>query len=99
MIDFSTKILGLDGEPLKQDSKPDAKDADLAFVATSALCGTLLGDEKLDGFKKYEMGKLAHKIGDGKKHELLPEELTMIRERIGKAFPALWVFRAHELLK
>lgn len=82
-IDFTRVLNGLDGKPLQSEQKEKLT---LSDVAVNALLATLDEDRQLAGTEKVKRYELARKIYGQKEVSLTPEELVMIRERIGKAY-------------
>lgn len=96
-VNFGTKLKTLEGKPIKKGNA-NSDDATLGSVSINALLSLTDEDRKLDALKKFEMGKLAKRIYDGKEIDLKAEEITLIKKRIGMMYPPLVVFRAYELL-
>lgn len=100
-IDFSQQLSGIDGKPLLNDaaSKPDKPMyLTLGDVAIIALEAQLQEDAQATGAEKFKRDELARKIFGAKAVSLSIEELASIKERIGKAFPAVTVGAAWRLL-
>ena len=89
-IDLDQPILDQNDKPMQ---RPEAGEATLGFTAATALFAPIPGDEKLDGLKKAQMGELGLRLSKGGVQDLTPEELVMIRDRVGKACLPLVVAR------
>ena len=96
-INFDSVITDLAGEVVKQDTK-DAKDTDLKYLAVIALTSGLEEDKNLSGKDKFELGVLAQEVYAGGEIELSSEDVSTLKDRIGKMFGPLFVLRSYELL-
>ena len=95
-IDFAATLNGLDGKPisLMADKTPFT----LGDAAVAALEDMTDSDKNASGLEKFKLDELARKIY-GKKHVVLhPEEITLIKERIGKIYGPVIVGAAWRLL-
>ena len=95
-INFQQEILGMDGKPLK-----DEKDASLLLenIAVNALLAATQ-DDKADGVAKAKRFALAMKINNVTEPvEVTAEEITMIKDLVGKVYMTLVVGRAYDLLE
>jgi len=108
-IDFTQIVIGVTGEPLTQagkDCKPGqvpGKDCPLepqtlGDLALVALLAQIDEDRNLDPRKKYERDQLARKIFKNRNAALSPEEIALIKERIGKVYGPAQVGAAWPLL-
>ncbi len=105
-IDFSAKILDLNGAPFIDDIKcPMEKgarkcedDAILAAIATRALMASYPDETNLGLDEKVKRFGLALKLKDGGDVKLSVEDIAMLKKLIGKAYSPLIVGRAVELL-
>jgi len=70
----------------------------LQEVCRFALANTLPGDDKLAGDTKFEHFHLALRIVDNNEVELKAEEISTIKERIGKVWSTMVMGRAWEML-
>lgn len=94
-INFDAPIIDLAEKPMN-DEKGDP--VTLATVTVQALLATLRGDEAMAGTAKAECGHLGMRLFPGGEQDLKAEQVTMIKERIGRAFTPLIVARAWALL-
>lgn len=92
-INFSTVLTKLGGGPLQDD---DDKDLTLASAAKQAL---LVLDDKQTGEQKYENYCLATKVVGGGEVTLKSEEISKIKEYIGKYMYPIVVGQAWDLLE
>jgi len=102
-IDFQQFILGLDGQPIKADLSGE-ESVTLKVVAINALL-TPLNDPRTNqpenptAQEKVRHAKLAQDIFSATAPiDLRAEEIALLKERIGRAFSALTVLRAWEIL-
>lgn len=94
-IDVTAPILGLDGLPLPSENGTTAT---LRTLIHGALLNALPDDAKmLDGTKKAHLFTLALKANEDV-IDLKAEDITLIKQRIGMAYPPLAVGRAYEIL-
>lgn len=93
-VDFSASILDLKGNVIAPENEPMT----VSSVCVGALLATLKGDEGLGGNKKAEMFKLALKISDKAECDVSPEEIVLLRERVGRLWGPLVVGRVYEFL-
>jgi len=92
-INFSSVLTKLEGDPLKDDKQQDLT---LASAAKQAL---LVLDEKATGQQKYDHYVLAMKIANGGDVTLKSEEISTIKEVIGKYMYPVVVGQAWDLLE
>jgi hypothetical protein len=86
-IDSTQVLLDLDGKPL--DGPATGVPATFGYVAKQALTGAVPGDDKLSDSTKWDRWELAKKVYPPRKDAILNlDEITSIKERIGKAYPA-----------
>jgi len=92
-INFSLVLTKLEGDPLKDDKQEDLTLAGAAKQALLAL------DEKQTGEQKYEHYCLATKVANGGEVTLKSEEISTIKEVIGKYMYPIVVGQAWDLLE
>lgn len=92
-VDFSRKLSNLDGSIA--DDAPS-----LSEVVLKALLEDLRGDEVQSGKDKFDRALLAQRIhqSDGEA-DVTAEEVAMIKDRVGRAYPPLAVLRAWTILE
>ena len=100
-IDFSQKLVNPNnGEPVLK-SEDNKEPATLGSVCVEVLQATLIGadgrPEQMTGEKKLELFNLSMKVREGEQ-DVTPEEVTIIRERIGKMYPTVIVGITYPLL-
>ena len=101
-INFDSIIKNLRNEEMK--SSIDGRDTPLTLkeISVNALLGDIpptQGEKPDSGQQKLQKFKLAQKIDAGGEIDLVAEDVSMIKERIGKAYSTLIVGRAYELLE
>ena len=68
------------------------------LIAIRACVGSWPGDDA-DSNMRYDLGGLANRLKDaGDSIEILPEEATILKDRIGHLFSSDIVFATHNLL-
>ncbi len=92
-INFDAVLTKLGGGPLQDDEK---KDLTLAGAAKQAL---LVLDDKQTGEQKYDHYCLATKVVNGGEVNLKSEEISTIKEVIGKYMYPVVVGQAWDLLE
>lgn len=99
-INFGAPILTLDGEPMQTRLDADRLvPLTLARVAVESLLSADESTRNVSGAKKAEMFSLALRIHAADSEiDLKPEEVTLIRERVGAVCTTLVCGRAFELL-
>jgi hypothetical protein len=96
-VDFSAKILGLDGSPLREPGA--SEDLTLASIVCSTLINLSDKDKDMSAADKVAMFKLAVKItANGKDVTLDADEIVRLKNRVGVMCTPLIVGRAYELL-
>ncbi len=94
--DFQQPIVNLEGKPLKDE---DGKPVTLCSVALNALLASIPNDI-VTGEAKAKRYALALKINDHPGDvNVTAEELTLLKEQIGKIYAPLVVGRAYDLLE
>ena len=88
-IDVNIAIKDLKGEPTE---------AVVRDVIITSLLTMLKGDEHLGGQEKSNLYRLAALTAASDEPDYRVEDLTLIKERIGRAYPPLVVGRSYEIL-
>ena len=84
--DFTQKLIGVDGKPITiTDKGKDGQALTLGEVSVMSLEASLDEDRTATGIDKFKRDQLARKIYGQKDVVLSVEEVTLIKERIGKA--------------
>lgn len=94
MIDFSQPINDLSGNPVLDGETP----LTLGAVACNSLLATFKDEPNLQGTAKAERFALALKINGKAQVSLKVEDITLLKTLIGKAYAALVVGQAWEML-
>lgn len=93
-VDFTQVLKGLDGTQFtRQDPPINGKATEvvpmtLGDVAVNALETPIQDDLKLSGEDKFKMDLLARKVYKAKSVSLTPDEINLIKNRIGKLYGA-----------
>ena len=94
-INFDTEILDLANAPIINGDKH----LDLATIATNALLTPqAAADQNVPTEEKVRRFRLAQKVTNGGTLDMSLEDLVLLKEIIGKAYPPLVVGRAFEIL-
>jgi len=93
-IDVTQKLVGLDGEPLKDQKQEDLV---LRSICENALLG-MNPKEQIAGEEKMARYALAMKIHKYDEVDLSAEEITKIKKIVGDSYAPLVVGRAWEIL-
>lgn len=95
-IDMNVKILGMRNEPIKM---PDtSEDWTLRHLVQQAMLTSVPGDERYEGPAKAGFFQIAMKA-QADEADFTIEEMTTIKDRIGKVFSPLFVGRAFALIE
>ncbi len=105
-IDFNQPVMGLDGEPLKDDTKEGEPNVPLGKLVCDALMSTPPNDKAADGTQRLKRFNLALKI-KGKSDDddfptirLKDKQEKMVLEMVEKAFPSPLIYaRVFEAIK
>lgn len=106
-INFNTPLKDLEGEVLKRETTEGNKiiktknDFRLRDVCVNALLANIdnESENKIDGTEKMKRYLLATKIQKANKLDLKAEEITKLKELIGKVYGTLIVGEAFTLLE
>lgn len=93
-VDVTQIIRDLSGQPLA--GKPE--DATLRKVCLEVLMNTLRGDESMSGAGKAQLYALGMRIHSEDHPDLSAEDLSLVKDRIGRAYAPLVVGQAYALL-
>ncbi len=106
-IDFTTPLVGISGEVIKNCAEADKddpkkcarlEDLTLGDVASIALETPSEDERNLDPKKKFERDALARKVWKNTAASLEVEDISLIKERIGKVYGPSIVGAAWPLL-
>lgn len=101
-IDFDSAITDLNKKEIK--TPIDGKEGVLTLktISVNALLAELPLNQRENpetGREKLKKFKLAEKINDGGEVELTAEDISLIKEKIGKTYATLIVGKSYELLE
>ena len=96
-IDMTQQLINFKGETIPTSDK-DATPLTLGDVAITALMSVHQGEQP-DGKKSFWRYQIASKVSDSKDCKLEAEEVTEIKERIGKHYTPVVVGPAYELIE
>ena len=100
-INFDSAIKNLKGVDMK--SIADGKETPLILkeiVVTALLADVnIQGERPETGQEKLKKFKLAQKIEQGGEIDLIAEDISFIKEKVGKTYTTLIVGRVYELLE
>jgi hypothetical protein len=98
-IDFTQPLLALDGKTALSDgSGKDAHAITLGDVCVNALETPTQQDQQMTGEQKFKLDELARRIYGQKDISLTVEDISTIKERVGKAYGPLIVGQVWRLL-
>jgi hypothetical protein len=97
MIDFSKSLMDYEGRPLSADVNSE-EHLTLGAASIRALVVNYDDERNLSPQDKFKRGELAHRIHNATTLELKSDEITLIKNLIGKAYGPLVIFRAWPLL-
>lgn len=90
----------LDAPILDLEGRPFEDQATLKTVSFLAATASLPSDQNLSVSSKLELYSLAQKLHTGGEVDLTAEEISLLKDRIGKTFASVIVIgRAFELLE
>jgi hypothetical protein len=94
-LNMESKLLSIKGLPLlMKDEKGETFELTLGSAALEAM----LSDRGGDGASKYNQYKLAQKLAAGGEIDLLPEEVSEIKARIGMVFNPAVIGASYDIL-
>ena len=98
LINFDTEFKDMEGEVIKQ---PSGKNATLRGAAVDALLAQFQDEQNLSGEEKLKRWTLAKHIVKSKDApcEVTAEDISLIKKLIAKAYGALVVGQAWEILE
>ena len=105
-VDVTKQIMNLQGEPFQTGGIPCPQCGHIAEGAQTMTlrkaivqATTIFGPEDKDGAEKFERYRLALQATDFDEPDWKPEELTLIRELIGRIYSPVIVGRCWEMLE
>ncbi len=95
-IDLTTSFTNENGQNIKDGEQ----DLTIGKVITTAILSPMKDDDKLTGEEKANLFNLwFDKIRNKKTADLEPEEIILIKERVGKAYAQIIVGQSFKILK
>lgn len=94
-IDFSKTLKSYDGKDITGENGP----ATLKEISLNALTATLRGDENMSGMEKFKLYNLAIDIHKNPEVDISVENVSSIKDRIGKAYSQVVVGAAWSILE
>lgn len=95
-LNFSTPILGLDGQPIKNAK---GEDATIGSVAIEALMAVFPDEQNLLGADKLHRWRLAKLASKGGEQEVIQEDMTLLKTLVGKAYGPAVVGPVYEIIE
>ncbi len=91
-INFDQQLISIDGKPFvhqdppakKGGQLPEPRPSTLKDVVIQVLVNRLEGEPPLDGEEKFNFYRIALLVRGGGVVDLTPEEVTLIKKRIGR---------------
>lgn len=96
-VDFDAVLTDTRGQPMLVGGESDDQ-VTLLTIAEQALLGVFPGEQDLPAAEKVRRYKLFGKISAGGAIDVGAEEVTLIKQCIGKGYPTLIVGRAYDLI-
>ena len=96
-INFEQVLVDLDGDPIKDDTKKDSRDATLGSVARNALLARFPDEQNLSGDEQFHRYELASFTKGG--HDWPAEDVALLKKLISKAYGPLIIGRSYELIE
>jgi len=97
-IDFGQKIKNIDGTIAKEGGKEEDKDMTLGFICANALLANI-PNENPSGLDKFKRWELAKKVIGNETVEVTAEDISMMKELVGKAFGVIVVGQTYQMLE
>ena len=103
-IDVTQKIIDITGNPIfdapKRPSSPDEppKPPEQMTVRSACIQALLTADEKATGQQKFDAFRLAQKIQEEDNVHLKSEDITTIKQAVGKIFVPVVIGRVWDAL-
>lgn len=89
-IDFTARLKDMDGNDImdiaRKGDKVDSVPLTLSRVATNSLCGAIPNEKQADGEEYLKRFILAQLVNGNAAAELSAEQITMIKDRVAKAY-------------
>lgn len=97
LVDVSRNLVQMNGNPLMDtNEKGEAVEATVKTAIVNAVLSPVQNEKGIDKVKKYELAKRIYQV-EGE-IELTPEEVVLIKDRVGELYTPLIVGQVLELL-
>ena len=96
---FDAPLIRIDGTPFVDQQGEGAVPMTLKMLAFHAVSMQIRGDENMSIPQKMELYNMVGKTAKGGVIELEAEDIALLKDRIGKAFPPLVIGEAFRLLE
>lgn len=97
-INFDAVILDQRGKPMLASSEGE-ETVKLGAIAEQALLAAYADENGLPAGEKVRRYKLFNKVSVGGEIDITAEEVTLLKQCIGKGYPPLIVGRAYDLIE
>ena len=98
MVDVTQGVFDFDGEPILVGEEGKERPLTLRLVCTKSLTAILRQDETAKGEEKLKRGILAERIYSNDEVDLKAEEISLVKELIGRLYGPLIVMRTWRML-
>ncbi len=99
LINFDKNIKAIDGADLQEQGPDGVKPVAMKDLIVGALLANHQDEAGLSGLQKFQRGKLAEKAFAGGDLELPVEDITLIKDLIGKYCTPLVVFQIFDYIE
>lgn len=96
LVKVNKPLKTIDGQMMKEVVDGEAVDATVKMAIVNAVLSPVEKESGVDKVKKYELAKRVHTSDEV---DLNEDEIKLIKDRVGEAFPPLIVGQIYELLK
>ncbi len=96
LVKVNVPLKTLDGQVMKDNVDGKAVDATLRMAIINAVLSPVERELGIDKVKKYELAKM---VFANDEVDLNEDDIKLIKERVGEAFPPIIVGQVYDLLK
>jgi len=96
-LDVTQALCNFDGEPLRNETA-DGEPITLKQICINSLMANLDSDANMTGEEKMRAYSLGQRLHDGTVVDLVPEDLALLKERVGKCYGPVIVGPAFTML-